>query len=97
MKKIKRIVKLTFAPENIVAFENLFKTQSSKIKAMQGCLSLELLQDISNPHIFFTYSSWEDEKYLQDYRKSDLFEKVWAETKALFNGKPEAWSVVDVG
>ncbi len=43
--------------------------------------------------IFFTYSYWETEDDLENYRQSALFDEVWTFTKKLFNDKPEAWSV----
>jgi heme-degrading monooxygenase HmoA len=43
--------------------------------------------------VFFTYSFWNAEANLEQYRNSELFKAVWAETKPLFNAKPEAWSV----
>ena len=42
---------------------------------------------------FFTYSYWDSENDLNNYRKSELFNEVWTFTKKLFNAKPEAWSV----
>jgi heme-degrading monooxygenase HmoA len=52
-----------------------------------------LYQDKNNPSIFFTYSFWETEQDLENYRQSALFDDVWTFTKKLFNDKPEAWSV----
>jgi heme-degrading monooxygenase HmoA len=43
--------------------------------------------------VFFTYSYWETEQDLENYRNSELFDTVWSFTKKLFNDKPEAWSV----
>ena len=54
---------------------------------------MELYQDKTNPNVFFTYSYWDNESDLENYRNSDLFKGVWAKTKPLFNAKPEAWSV----
>ena len=54
---------------------------------------LELYQDKTNPELFFTYSYWEREEDLENYRNSALFKNVWAKTKVLFNDKPQAWSV----
>jgi quinol monooxygenase YgiN len=64
------------------------------IRDFEGCVSLELLQDVSHPNIFFTYSQWEREDHLSAYRNSELFKEVWGSTKKLFKDKPEAWSVV---
>ena len=88
-----RIVKLTFHEENIPAFLENFNLMKLKIRNAPGNRFLELYQDKSNKSIFFTYSFWETEDDLENYRKSELFNEVWAFTKKLFNDKPEAWSV----
>jgi quinol monooxygenase YgiN len=88
-----RIVKMEFMPERVQEFLNLFEDNKSRIAGFEGCESLELLNDISDPTIFFTYSTWKEEKYLHQYRESDLFLSVWTQTKILFSAKPEAWSL----
>ncbi|MEM5540087.1 MULTISPECIES: antibiotic biosynthesis monooxygenase family protein [unclassified Olleya] len=88
-----RIVKLSFAEENIATFLANFETVKFKIRNFKGNQLLELYQDKTNPNIFFTYSYWDNESDLENYRNSDLFKGVWAKTKPLFNAKPEAWSV----
>ncbi|MGB5500589.1 MAG: antibiotic biosynthesis monooxygenase family protein [Maribacter sp.] len=88
-----RIVKLTFKLGNIVKFEKIFKETKPHILDFEGCISLELFQDKTNPNIFFTYSQWTSEAHLNKYRNSDFFNSVWSKTKVLFHAKPEAWSV----
>lgn len=88
-----RIVKLSFHPENIPAFLQNFEEIKEKIRNAPGNRLLELYQDKTNPSIFFTYSYWETEDDLENYRNSALFDEVWTFTKKLFNDKPEAWSV----
>ena len=88
-----RIVKLTFKKENIASFEQIFDQSKQYIRDFEGCTFLELYQDKENPTIFFTYSYWENQTALEDYRKSELFKGVWGETKILFAAKPEAWSL----
>jgi len=88
-----RIVKMSFSEEHIDDFLNNFEENKSKIRAFKGCNLLELYRDKINSNIFFTYSYWESENDLEQYRQSDLFKSVWSKTKALFNSKPEAWSV----
>ena len=90
---IKRIVKLTFREEEIETFQKIFEESKELIQDFEGCLHLELLQGINEPAIFFTYSFWESEGALNNYRHSELFRKTWSKTKVLFAGKPEAWSV----
>jgi heme oxygenase (mycobilin-producing) len=93
---IKRIVKMSFHPENIEAFKNIFATNWKSIKGFEGCLHVELLQDELQPSQFFTYSLWESEAHLNVYRNSALFEQVWSATKALFNHKPQAWTLNEI-
>lgn len=88
-----RIVKMSFHPENIPAFLDHFETVKDKIRATEGNRFLELYQDQNNKCIFFTYSFWDSPDHLEAYRNSALFINVWAQTKPLFNAKPEAWSV----
>ncbi|GLB52447.1 antibiotic biosynthesis monooxygenase [Neptunitalea chrysea] len=88
-----RIVKLTFQPEKVEEFKAMFEAKKELIRNFEGCEFLELYQDKNEPHIFFTYSYWQDEADLENYRNSDLFKEVWKTTKAWFGNKAEAWSV----
>ena len=90
---IKRIVKMSFELEKVEKFKSIYELNWHKIKGFEGCLHVELLQDHSSPSIFFTYSNWESENHLNNYRDSILFKTVWASTKVLFNQKPEAWTL----
>ena len=93
MQQLTRIVKMEFDIKQIDTFKNNFKEVKEKIRAVDGCEFLELYQDRDNPHIFFTYSKWQSDAHLQQYRKSELFGRVWKATKILFKGAPAAWSV----
>ena len=88
-----RIVKMTFNPEKVNEFLANFEEVKSKIRAFDGVEHLELLSDKNNTNIYFTYSIWESEDHLNNYRHSDLFKSVWAVTKPLFIKKAEAWSL----
>lgn len=93
---IKRIVKMEFNTEKVETFKSIFQENQSKIAAQDGCYSVQLLQDIHEENIFFTYSSWESQAHLDQYRNTELFKGVWAQTKALFCNKPMAWSVQEI-
>lgn len=88
-----RIVKLSFDPSKIDEFLENFDQNKHSIRNFDGCRLLELYNDKKDTNIFFSYSYWESEKHLENYRNSELFKNVWAKTKVLFNNKPEAWSV----
>lgn len=91
LNMITRIVKMSFFPEHVEEFKKLFDEYKSDIASSEGCLSLRLLQQ-KNTGVFFTYSEWIEESYLEQYRASDLFALVWSKTKILFNDRPEAWT-----
>lgn len=84
---------MTFRPEAVDDFLNIFESSKHNIRHQPGCKSLKLVQDSERPHIFFTISEWEDPACLEQYRNSELFKEVWADTKKLFAEKAEAWSV----
>ena len=88
-----RIVKMTFDPEKVNEFLANFEEVKHQIRAFEGVEHLELLNDKNKPNIYFTYSIWKDESYLETYRHSDLFKSVWAVTKPMFIEKAEAWSL----
>lgn len=88
-----RIVKMSFKPEAIVEFLDVFEQNKMHIRAFEGCEFLELYRSKNETNIFFTYSYWLSETDLETYRHSKLFKTVWRKTKVLFNAKPEAWSV----
>lgn len=88
-----RIVKMSFHSKYIQEFQEMFDEKKALIRNSEGCKLLELYQDKNNPEIFFTYSYWEAEKDLDNYRNSDFFKETWIQTKGYFNNKPEAWSV----
>jgi quinol monooxygenase YgiN len=91
-----RIVKMTFAPEEVTNFLSNFEKAKEKIRNFEGVEHLELLQDKNHSNIFFTYSFWKEESYLEKYRQSDLFQSIWAVTKPMFIEKAEAWSVESI-
>ena len=85
-----RIVKLTIATEKASEFEHFFKEHKHIIQSFEGCNHVKLLK--SKDQLFFTYSLWENERFLESYRHSKGLE-IWNETKSFFSGKPEAWSL----
>ena len=44
-----RIVKMTFDPEKVNEFLEVFNSSKHLIRAMEGCNRLELLNDINSP------------------------------------------------
>ena len=88
-----RIVKMTFKQEEVSSFVNVFYRNCEKIKSFKGCSAVKLLKDVNSDDVYFTYSHWNSEADLNNYRNSEFFKSVWIKTKALFSEKPEAWSL----
>jgi len=91
-----RYVRMTFQEDKVEEFLKVFESSREQIRAMHGCLYLELMRDVNQPSVFMTHSHWVSEDDLNNYRDSELFKSVWAKTKPLFADKPLAFSVESV-
>lgn len=90
-----RIVKLSFKDEKIADFIQHFNSNKEKIRSFKGCRYLELNR-VKETTVFFTYSHWDSEQSLENYRNSALFKTVWEKTKPWFSSTPEAWSLEQI-
>ncbi|MDH3587550.1 MAG: antibiotic biosynthesis monooxygenase [Gammaproteobacteria bacterium] len=93
---ITRIVRMHFRPEERAAFMDIFNASKHLIRQFDGCQHLRLYNEAARPEVFFTFSVWESAAHLDAYRNSELFRKTWAQTKTLFAGKPQAWSMEEL-
>lgn len=84
---------MTFQPDRAKDFLVVFENAKDRIKSSPGCLHLELLRDYNADNCFTTYSHWQNEEALNNYRKSAVFEEIWEQTKALFLEKPHVFSL----
>lgn len=87
-----RIVKLTMREADAEKFKNYFPSVSKIIRSQEGCNSLQAWQDIHHPNIFFTYSIWNSEDDLNNYRDSAFFLEFWRTVKPWFDAKAEVWT-----
>lgn len=89
-----RVVRMEFDPAKVDAFKQLFYERKEKISGFPGCQQVQLLQDHIQPNVYYTLSHWNGPDDLENYRTSPFFEDTWKATKALFSGKPKAWSLI---
>lgn len=89
---ITRIVKLKMNVEDVASFTTYFQTVCETIRHQPGCHSLQAWQDIKDNTIFFTYSIWDSEQDLDNYRDSAFFLEFWKTVKPWFAAKAEVWS-----
>jgi len=90
-----RIVRMSFIPELVPEFLEMFYETQPKIASMEGCLSVEIMQDISQSNVYYTLSRWRSEADLNAYRSSGLFKITWTKTKAMFQDKPLVYSLIE--
>lgn len=93
---ITRIVRLSFEPNKVETFLEIFRDSKMLIRAFEGCQHLELNKDIHHENVYYTLSKWSSPDALEAYRHSDLFKTTWAKTKVLFNAKAVAYSIMQV-
>jgi quinol monooxygenase YgiN len=91
---ITRVVKMTFKPESVQGFKEIFYASQKLIRAFEGCNRVDLMRDLNNECVFFTLSFWDSEEDLNAYRQSYLFKNTWSKVKPLFSEKAEAWSLI---
>lgn len=87
-----RIVRLTFEPDAVEQFLDLFDDTAPKIRDFAGCRHLELWRDRDAPHVCTTYSHWKSKEALDQYRNSRLFQETWSTVTSWFADRPEAHS-----
>jgi len=90
---ITRIVKLTFKPEHITDFETYYETIRTKVAGQPGCNGVTFLKEQNNTGVFFTYSKWDSEVDLNNYRGTEVFGQIWPTVKNWFGAKAEAWTL----
>lgn len=88
-----RLVRMTFCPDGVPDFLQIFRESQPLIRAFPGCRHVELLRDLGEPNVYVTHSHWDDAAALDRYRQSELFRTTWAKTRLLFAERPTAYSL----
>lgn len=90
---IKRIVRLQFNPDKVEEFLNVYKKHINSMAKRPECISLELLKEKGTLSTFYTFSIWESEDALHEYRSSEYFRDIWGRIKPWFSEKAQAWTL----
>ncbi len=75
------------------AFLEVFENHRQAMRTVPGCLHLELWQELHDRAAVTTYSIWQSEKDLENYRNSKLFQEVWATVKPWFAASAQVQSL----
>ncbi len=90
---ITRIVKMEIKENDVAQYMYHVKPFIEKILEFPGCKEVKIYRDINSETTFFSYSIWESEHDLNNYRHSEIFIETWQKIKPLFCSKPMAWSL----
>jgi heme oxygenase (mycobilin-producing) len=88
-----RIVRMHFTEAGVEEFLEIFHANKEAIRQFEGCTHLQLLKDAEDPNCYTTLSYWNSQHDLENYRKSELFSKVWGRVKTLFSERTQAFSL----
>jgi len=88
-----RIVRMHFTEAGVEEFLEIFNRNKEAIRNFPGCLHLQLLKDSEDSYSYTTLSHWDGPQSLENYRKSELFGKVWGRVKTLFSERTQAFSL----
>ena len=89
-----RIVRMEFKKEKVKSFLDYFHQVKEHIRNFPGCHDVQLYQDAEKENVFYTYSLWESQEALENYRNSTLFKNTWRQVKPWFSAKAMAFSLV---
>jgi heme oxygenase (mycobilin-producing) len=88
-----RIVRMHFTEAGVEEFLEIFHENKQFIRDFPGCSHLQLLKDTDDDCCYSTLSYWDKAESLENYRKSELFGKVWGRVKTLFTERSQAFSL----
>ena len=88
-----RIVRMHFTEAGVEEFLEIFDENKEAIRNFPGCSHLQLLKDADDSLCYSTLSYWDKAESLENYRKSELFGKVWGRVKTLFSERSQAFSL----
>lgn len=88
-----RIVRMHFTEAGVEEFLEIFNEHKQAIRNFPGCSHLQLLKDVEDDCCYTTLSHWDKAGSLENYRKSELFGKVWGRVKTLFSERSQAFSL----
>lgn len=88
-----RIVRMHFTDAGVDEFLEIFNAHKEAIRNFPGCERLQLLKDADDPNCYATLSHWDSRESLENYRRSELFGKVWGRVKTLFSERTQAFSL----
>jgi heme-degrading monooxygenase HmoA len=85
---IVRLIFVTVDPGQSADAERIWKMDCAPLMIRQpGCLSEKLLKCVDSPGEYISYSEWDSQEHIDEYRKSAAHEKIKDHTRGLRGGE----------
>ncbi len=93
---ILRVVKMKVDLRKIDAFKLFMDNLHDEKLRLAGCLHFDYFNERQNPSIYYSYTIWEHEKYLKQYKKTEFSKEVLQTLRDLCVEEPQAWTIQNV-
>lgn len=93
-----RLIHVKVAKDQNDEAERLWNQDCGPVmREVPGCISEKLLKCMDEPGEYISFSEWESEKAIEDYRKSDAHKKIQQHSRNLQGAKAEVkrYSVIE--
>ncbi len=85
-----RLIYVSVDPAETEHAERIWKTECAPLMIQQkGCISEKLLRCDGSPGEYISYSEWETEEDIENYRKSDAHKEIVSHARGLKGAKAE--------
>lgn len=77
-----RLVNLRVAADKQAELADVLTTSHPQVRAVPGCQGIHILQDVTDPTHYVTWSAWDSAADLEAYRTSAVYAAVWPRIRA---------------
>lgn len=95
---IVRLIHVKVPADQMAQAERLWNQECGPImRDVPGCISERLLKCVDEPGEYISYSEWQSEKAIEDYRKSDAHRTIQQHSRDLQGAQADVkrYSVID--
>jgi len=90
LMSVVRLIYVQVDPSEVDHAERIWKTECAPLMIQQkGCISEKLLRAADEPGAYISYSEWESEQDVENYRNSDAHREIVAHARGLKGAQAE--------
>ena len=91
-----RVVKMKVNNDKISSFRQFMEDMQYIKQNLEGCVHYDFFNEKKNVNVYYSYTIWEDIKYLRKYKKSELYKEEMLNLKKFCIEEPKAWTIENV-